>query len=97
MDIKDLKEGMRKVDAIGFVTELGNERKVSLKAGGEARVKNVTLKDESGSIQLVLWNDDIDRVKEMAHVAVSGGFVNQWNGKLQLSTGRYGTLTVNED
>lgn len=94
MDIKDLRDGMKRVDVTGVVESLEDERKVNLKTGDTARVRNVMVRDGSGVVKLVLWNEDIDRVAKDSLIAVSNGFTRTWKGELQLNVGRYGKLSV---
>jgi replication factor A1 len=94
MDIKDLKDGTKKVDVEGVVTEIGAEREVNLKAGGTSRVRDVSIKDGSGSITLTLWNEDIDRVSEGSTISIANGYVNSFRGDIKLNVGRYGAMKV---
>ncbi len=94
MDISSLKDGTKKVDVSGVVARKEEARTVNLRAGGTSKVAKVLLKDSSGEIALVLWNDEIDRVSANSLVAVKNGYVSNWKGELQLNVGRYGTMTV---
>ena len=94
MQIRDLRDGMRRVDASGEVVELSEPRTVNLRTGGEGRVADCMLKDESGEIKLSLWDDQIDQVKEGSMVTVTNGYTNSFRGELRLNVGRYGKLQV---
>ena len=94
MNISDLKNGMRKVDASGVVEELSEVKTVNLKAGGTAKVRDAKVKDATGSITLSLWNDDIPRVKQGSLVAVTNGFTTEFQKVIRLNVGKYGKLTV---
>ncbi len=94
LNIKDLRDGMRRVDAEGEVTEISAPREVSLRTGDQARVADATLNDESGSIKLSLWDDQIDTVKKGAKVRITNGYINTFRGERQLNVGRYGKLEV---
>ena len=48
----------------------------------------------SGSITLVLWNDQIETVKAGAKIKIENGYVNEWQGASQLTLGKFGKLTV---
>jgi len=56
LKISDLRDGMRKVDIEGEVTEISETREVNLRAGGQAKVADAILNDETGSTKLSLWN-----------------------------------------
>ena len=57
-------------------------------------VCNAKGKDESGEISLTLWDDQIDQVNVGDKVKIANGYVGDWQGEKQLSTGKFGTLEV---
>ena len=96
MNVRDLRDGMRRVDAEGEIVEMAEPRTVNLRTGGEARVADCMLKDESGQIKLSLWDDQIDMVKQGSKVRVTNGYTNSFRGELRLNVGKYGRLEVLE-
>jgi replication factor A1 len=94
MNVRDLRDGMRRVDAEGEIVEMQEPRTVNLRTGGEARVADCMLKDESGQIKLSLWDDQIDMVKQGSKVRVTNGYTNSFRGELRLNVGKYGKLEV---
>ena len=96
MRIGDLRDGMRRVDVQGEITEIGEPRAVNLRSGDEARVADVTLGDESGQIKLSLWDDQIDAVLQGSRVRITNGYTNSFRGEVRLNVGRYGRLEVLE-
>jgi replication factor A1 len=96
MNIKDLRDGMRRVDAEGEIAEMMDPRNVSLRTGGEARVADCMLKDESGEIKLSLWDDQIDKVRQGSKIRITNGYTNSFRGELRLNVGKYGRLEVLE-
>ena len=48
------------------------------------------MSDDSGSIKLTLWNDDIQRFKEGDSIKIINGFVNEFQGEAQLTSGKFG-------
>ncbi len=93
--ISDLRDGMRKVNVEATIVDKGRVREV-MTYRGPARVANFTIEDDSGTITLTLWNDDIDRVDIGDRVRIENGYVTSFRGKLQLNVGRYGRLIVQE-
>ena len=87
---------MRRVDSEGEIVEISEPRTVNLRTGGEARVADCMLKDESGQIKLSLWDDQIDMVKQGSKVRVLNGYTNSFRGELRLNVGKYGKLEVIE-
>lgn len=94
MQIAELqpKQGNVNLDEVE-VTEISPIREFS-KFGKAGRVCNATIKDASGSMALTLWNEQIDQVKVGSKLRITDGFVNEWQGVKQLTTGRRGTLEV---
>lgn len=96
MNIRDLRDGMRKVDVEGEITEVGEPRHVNLRDGGEARTATVVIKDSTGSIDLTLWDDKIDEVMVGFKVRISNAYTKSYRGKLSVDIGKYGKLEVLE-
>ena len=95
MKISELTPGTGNVDLEAEVASVETPREVN-KNGRVLRVANVTLKDDSGTIVLTLWNDNIDKVQEGAKVRISNGYVNTWQDKTQLTLGKFGKIDVVE-
>ncbi|MBI2664501.1 DNA-binding protein [Candidatus Woesearchaeota archaeon] len=91
MQISELQAGKGKVELTGEIAEVGEPRTFN-KFGKEGRVANAVLKDDSGQIKLTLWNEQVDQVKQGDTVTIRNGYVSEWQGELQLSTGKFGTL-----
>jgi hypothetical protein len=45
-------------------------------------------------MKLTLWNEQIEQVKVGDKVKISNGYVNEFQGELQLTTGKFGKLEV---
>ena len=96
MNIRDLRDGMRRVDAEGEISEISDPRTVNLRTGDQARVADCMLKDDSGDIKLSLWDDQIDQVKQGSRVRITNGYTNSFRGELRLNVGKFGKLEVLE-
>ena len=94
MKIVELKPGMRRVDITAKVLELSAPRDVTTRTGEQSRVATATVSDDSGSVKLTLWNEQIDQVSVDSNVAIENGYVTSFRGETQLNVGRYGKLTV---
>ena len=64
--------------------------------GGSLHVCNLTGEDDTGSVVIALWNDDIDKVKVGDKIKISNGWSRLFNGTMQVSCGRKGNLEVIE-
>ncbi|MBU1197865.1 DNA-binding protein [Candidatus Micrarchaeota archaeon] len=93
MQIKDLKTGTSNVDLEAEIVEIEPPREIN-KTGRTLRVANATLKDETGTITLVLWNDHIDKVQVGNKIQITNGYVNSWQDKTQLTLGKFGKMEV---
>jgi replication factor A1 len=95
MKIKELRDGMKRVSIEAKVTEMSDPREVTSRFKDQTyRVANATIADETGTIKLTLWNDQIDQVKVDDVVKVENGYITSFRGEIQLNVGKYGTLTV---
>lgn len=90
-NISELKSGQGSVNVEGVIKELG-EVKIINKYGRELKLCNAILEDDSGSIKLTLWNDDAARFKEGDKVKIVNGYVSEFQGDLQLTSGKFGRM-----
>ena len=94
MKISELKAGASNVSIEAVVAEKQEPREVVTKYGKRLNVCNITLKDDSGSISLSLWGKDIDTVDVGDSVRITNGYVGEFRGTPQLSTGKFGKIEV---
>jgi len=95
-DIKDLADGMKRVSVEGKVVEKGDTREVKSRYKDETyRIADAVIADESGSIKLTLWNEQIEQVNIGDNVKVENGYVTSFKGEVQLNVGKFGKMTVN--
>lgn len=92
-DISELQIGQGKVNVEATIKEMGEVRNIN-KFGREIKVANATIADKSGEIKLTLWNQDIEKVKLGDKVKIVNGYVNEFNGEKQLTTGKFGSMEV---
>jgi len=93
MKVKELKSGQGKVDVVVDVKTKGEIRTIN-KYGRDLKLCNALVGDDSGEISLTLWNDDCDKVKQGNAIRITNGYVSEFNGKLQLTSGKFGKLEV---
>jgi len=65
---------------------------VSRRDGSTHRVVDALVGDETGSVFLTLWDDNIDKVNEGDTINVKNGYVSLFRGSMRLNIGRYGSL-----
>lgn len=77
------------------VVSLGEPREIN-KMGRTLKVAEAVLEDDTGSITLSLWQENIEKVSEGSRVKVENAFVGTWQGKPQLTLGRMGKIEAVE-
>ncbi|RLI04944.1 hypothetical protein DRO26_03645 [Candidatus Bathyarchaeota archaeon] len=93
--IADLNVGMKSVSVKAKVVEVSEPREVFSRFSNRLnRVATAVVEDESGRINLSLWNEQIDKVKVNDTVQINNGYVTEFRGIKHLNIGRYGTLEV---
>jgi len=95
MKISELQPGTGNVTLQAEVVSVEAPREIN-KMGRMLRVANATIKDDSGTITLVLWNENIDKVQEGAVIKIENGYVNTWQNQAQLTLGKFGKMSVVE-
>lgn len=93
MKISELKPGMRNVSVNAKVDSVGQPRTVNLKAGGTNTVADAVISDETGSIKLSLWGEDINKIAAGDRISVENGYINTFKGENSISVGKFGKLT----
>ena len=93
MAVKDLQARQGNVDLVLEIVEKGDVREFE-KFGKKGRVCNATAQDETGKIKLTLWNEQIDQIDVGDKIHLTNGYVGEYQGELQLSTGKFGKLEV---
>jgi replication factor A1 len=95
LEIKDLRNGMKRVAVEAKVVEKGETREVRSRYKDETyQVADAVIADETGSIKLTLWNEQIDQVHVDNKVKIENGYVTSFKGEVQLNVGKFGKLTV---
>lgn len=93
LKIEDIAEGQQRVIVEGRVENLEGPRTVqSRKTGEDLKVADVTLSDETGSIKLVLWNNQIPQVRPDTRIRIEEGFAKTYRDELQMSVGKWGMI-----
>jgi len=91
--VESLDPESRQVNVTVKVVSKGEAREtVSRRDGTTHRVVDALVGDETGSVYLTLWDDNIDKVKEGDTIGVKNGYVSLFRGSMRLNIGRYGSL-----
>jgi len=99
--IKDVEDRMD-CSIFGKVTSIQKQRTFARKNGSNGRVLNLDLSDETGSINLALWDKDVDLIKSKGikvgtSLKIINGYVKTGYRGLELNAGRYSLIIVEPD
>jgi OB-fold nucleic acid binding domain. len=91
MTVEELNPEADEVEITGTIKELPTPRAVSTRYG-QKRITTVVFEDETGEIDLTLWEEEIDAIEEGAEVHITGAYVREWADTIQLNIGRDGNI-----
>ena len=60
--------------------------------GSPHRVCDALVGDETGSVYLTLWDDNIEKVNEDDTIRIENGYVTLFKGNIRLNIGKYGKM-----
>jgi len=95
--ISDLRYRMRRIDLKAKIIEIPPAKLVFTRFGTMADVSNVKIGDETGSIRLSLWNEQIDKVHVGDMIELKNCYIASYKGEPQIRIGRTGTLSIIDD
>jgi replication factor A1 len=99
VDVKvgELNPSSRAVNVLAKIVSKSEIRNIAAgRDGAPHKVSDALIGDETGSVYLTLWDDNIEKVKEGDTVLVKNGYVNLFRGNIRLNIGKYGTLEISE-
>ncbi|MCL5099534.1 MAG: DNA-binding protein [Candidatus Marsarchaeota archaeon] len=94
MKINELKAGASNINLSAKIVQKDEPREVVTKYGKRLMVANITLKDDTGTIPMSLWGDDISTVNVGDNVELTNCYVSEFRGSPQISTGKFGKIKV---
>jgi hypothetical protein len=93
--IKDLHIGMKGVHLKVAVTAKSTVQKVfSRYTYSLLHFVRATVTDDTGSISLMLWNDQTEKINLGDSIAIENGYVKNFRGEKQLGIGKNGKILV---
>lgn len=97
LQIKDLRSGMKQVYLRAKVLEIAKPTLVFTRFGNYASVANAVIEDDTGTIKLCLWNEQINAVAAGNTINLENARVSTFRGERQLRIGKGGQLTAIPD
>jgi replication factor A1 len=96
--ISELTPEMRDVDIAGKVAKIFPITTFE-RDGKEGKVQNIVVADESGSIRMTFWNDDVDKIEDLKEgdiIKVLHGYVKKgFRDAVEFHAGRTAEIAVN--
>jgi replication factor A1 len=93
LPIRDLRTGMNHVNLRAKVLEIPKPRLVVTRFGNYASVVNALIADDTGTIRLCLWNEQINSISNGDTIQIENARASTFRGERQLSIGKSGTLS----
>jgi len=95
--VKDLAPSTKQVNVKAKVVSIGERRKIESRYGGSRDLAEAIIGDETATVILSLWEDQIENVSPEDVIMIDNGFTSLVRGHLRLNVGKYGTLTKSEE
>lgn len=93
-NIRDLRPGMTKINLKAEILEIAEPKRVVTRYGNNANIVKVLIGDETGTIKLCLWNEQIDKVSKGDLVQIENAQASAFRGERQLALGKKGKITT---
>jgi len=95
--IKDLRVGMKRINIKARVVEVSPPSLVTTRFGSYVNVANALITDETGTIQLPLWNKQINEISAGDLIKIENANVILFRSERQLRVCRSGKLSIIKD
>jgi len=92
LNIHDLKPGMRSVNIKVTVSEISEPKHVATSKGAKHEILEVEVKDETGAMTMVLWDEKIIPLRIGDVLQIENGFVSSFRGDWRINVGKYGEI-----
>jgi ssDNA-binding replication factor A large subunit len=95
MNVSDLKpkSSVEKIELT--VMDIEEPRGFFSKSGDKGNVCSAVARDSQGErVGVTLWNTEIEMVSTNDRIIITNGWVKEWYGQLEISTGKFGSLEV---
>jgi replication factor A1 len=95
--VGELTPQSRAVNVTAKVVSKSEIRDIPMGRDGSAhKVCDALVGDETGSIYLTLWDDNIEKVNEEDTLRIENGYVTLFKGNMRLNIGKYGKMAPAE-
>ncbi len=59
---------------------------------GQLKVCDCVCEDDSGKVTVTLWNEDIEKYNVGDTIKITKGWANEFQGKISVSSGKFGQM-----
>jgi replication factor A1 len=91
--VRDLTPNSKQVNVLAKVVSVGDPKEVMGKFGDPRKVCEAVVGDDTATIILSLWNEQIGSIAKDEIILVDNGYVSLVRGHMRLNVGRYGNLS----
>ncbi len=95
--VRDLTPSSKQVNVHAKVMNVGEAKEVMGKYGDPRKVAEAVIGDDTATITLSLWNEQIGSIAKDDVVLIDNGYVSLVRGHMRLNVGRYGSMTKSND
>jgi replication factor A1 len=95
--VRDLTPNSKQVNVLAKVMNVGESKEVMGKFGDPRKVCEAVVGDDTATITLSLWNEQIGTISKDDVILVDNGYVSLVRGHMRLNVGRYGNLSKSTD
>jgi replication factor A1 len=96
LKINEIRRGVSDITVEGKITDKSEPRRVNTRYGPRF-VCDSTIEDETGAIQLSLWEENIEKVNIGDTVKANGAYVTEYRNQLQLNIPRSGKIEITKE
>src|SRR5713226_9650028 len=94
--VKDLTPASKQVNVLVKVVSLSEEREITSKFGEARKLVEATVGDETGTVLLTLWNDQIGQIHKDETLLIDNGYATLVRGCIRANVGKYRTMAKSE-
>lgn len=91
--VRDLTPHSKQVNVVAKCLSVGEPREIPSKFGPTRRVAEAVVGDETATIILSLWENQIGTVNADDVIHIDNGFVSLVRGHMRLNSGKYGSIS----
>lgn len=95
--VDELSPASKRVNIVVKVLDIGEKREVPSRMGGSRTLAEARVGDETGTVVMTLWEDQIAQVSPEDVLLIDNGFMSLVRGHLRLNVGQYGSFSANEE